>query len=115
MLQIAKISTSVCLITLAAMIAGCASEYKKEEKAAAASEAKPVNCATAQADLRTLNDEKISTAKQAAAGVTAVVPIGLVAGLVTGTEGTKAKMGTGEYNKALDAKIAQIKQTCNIS
>jgi hypothetical protein len=115
MLQIAKISTGVCVLTLAAMIAGCASEYKKEEKAATASEAKPINCATAEGDLRALNAEKISTAQAAAAGVTAIVPIGLVAGLVTGSEGAKAKMGTGEYNKALDAKIAEIKSTCHIS
>jgi hypothetical protein len=36
----------------------------------------------------------------------------LVAGLVTGTEKTKWEVTTGEYNKALDTKIAQIKAAC---
>jgi len=37
---------------------------------------------------------------------------GLVAGLVTGTEKTKYEVTTGEYNEALDTKIAQIKAAC---
>jgi hypothetical protein len=41
-----------------------------------------------------------------------VVPIGLVAGLVTGTAGTKYRIATGQYNQMLDDKIAQIKQAC---
>ena len=47
-------------------------------------------------------------------GVTAIVPAGLVVGLVTFTEGTKIKVATGEYNKALDKKIAQIQSTCGV-
>ena len=77
-------------------------------------EAAPVNCATAESDLRTLQSEKVSTAKQIADGVTAITPIGLVAGAATGTEKGKLQIASGDYNKMIDQKIAQIKSTCGI-
>ena len=41
-------------------------------------------------------------------------PIGLVAGVVSGTEGDKLKVATGEYNKQIEAKIAEIKRICKL-
>lgn len=96
---------------------GCASEYKKEakqEQRAEKMETQPVNCATAQTDLQTLQSEKVNAAKQAAAGVSAILPIGLVAGLVTGTENERGQVAMGDYNAALDNAIARIKTTCHI-
>ena len=75
---------------------------------------KPVNCATAEADIRVLQSEKTHASQQIAAGVTAIVPVSLVVGVATGTEGTKAKVATGEYNKMLDDKIAEIKRECGL-
>jgi hypothetical protein len=75
---------------------------------------KPVNCATAEADIRVLNSEKAHAADQIADGVTAIMPIGLVFSTLTGTEGTKASVATGDYNKMLDDKIAEIKQKCGV-
>ena len=49
-----------------------------------------------------------------AAGFSAVVPVGLVVGTVTGQEGTNAKVGTGAYNKMLDDKIAEINRECGL-
>jgi len=34
--------------------------------------------------------------------------------VLTGTEGTKVKVALGEYNEAIDKRIAQIKATCGI-
>jgi outer membrane murein-binding lipoprotein Lpp len=102
------IHIGVCALGLVAL-SGCAMTEKKDEAAAAAM---PVNCKTAPGDLRTLNSEKANTASKIGNGVSMVFPIGLVAGLVTGTEGTKYQVTTGEYNKALDAKIAQIQAAC---
>lgn len=99
---------ALCAFGLVA-VSGCAMQEKKE---AAAAQAMPINCATAPGDLRTLNSEKASTASKIGNGVSMIVPIGLVAGLVTGTEKTKYQVSTGEYNKALDTKIAQIKAAC---
>jgi len=96
------------------VLGGCASEYKKEAAQEQAAKTMPVNCATGEDDIRTLQSEKVNVAKQTAAGVSAFTPIGLVGGLVTHTEGEKAQVASGDYNKALDAKIAEIKTTCNI-
>jgi hypothetical protein len=104
-----RLASVACALVL---LAGCAYRFKEQEKAAA--QTQPVDCATAEGDLRTLNSEKANVAEQIAMGVTAIVPAGLVIGLVTFTEGTKIKVAIGEYNKALDARIAQIQSTCGL-
>lgn len=94
------------------MSAACARNQKKvmtELKDPAA-----VDCSTAQGDLRLLQSEKANVAERIAEGVTSIYPAGLVVGLLTRTEGTKIKVATGEYDKALDKRIAQIKETCGI-
>jgi hypothetical protein len=99
------------VIFLSATLGACAgSKYKKVEQSAK----EPVNCATAEADLRTLESEKVHTAEQIAAGVTSIVPVSLVVGLVTKTEKSKWHVATGDYNDMLDKKIAEIKQTCGV-
>ena len=35
-------------------------------------------------------------------------------GVVTGTETTKVKVAIGEYNKMIDARIAEIQRTCGL-
>jgi hypothetical protein len=100
---------------LAIGLVGCASQYKQEAKQEQQAKTMPVNCATAQGDIAMLQKEKVSTAQQAAAGVSTVTPIGAVAGFLTGTEGEKAQVTTGDYNKALDQAIARIKTTCGVT
>ncbi|MGO9551560.1 hypothetical protein, partial [Mycobacterium sp.] len=78
-------SAALCAFGLV-ILCGCAEQEKKE---AAAAQAMPINCATAPGDLRVLNSEKASTASKIGNGISMVAPIGLVAGLVTGTEKTK--------------------------
>ncbi len=76
--------------------------------------AKPVNCETAKQDIATLEKEKASVARQAAAGVTSIMPVGAALALVTGDTKARAKVATGQYNKEIDAKIAEIKMTCGL-
>ena len=76
--------------------------------------AQPVNCNTARGDIRVLEHEKAHVEKQVASGVTAVTPAGAVLGIVTGTEGDKLKVATGDYNRKIDRKIAEIKATCGL-
>ncbi|MGO9515386.1 MAG: hypothetical protein ACLP2F_17345 [Steroidobacteraceae bacterium] len=101
----------VCVLGLATLVGvgGCAVQEKKQEQQA---QAMPVNCATADGDLRVLNNEKRTTADKIGNGISMIAPIGLVAGLVTGTEKTKYEVTTGEYNQMLDKKIAEIKAAC---
>jgi hypothetical protein len=96
----------VALLTLA----GCALQEKNVEQ----SLNQPVNCDVAEGDIRVLESEKAHIARQVVAGVTSVVPAGIVLGLVTGTTGTKLRVATGEYNQKIDERIANIKRTCGV-
>jgi hypothetical protein len=102
---------AIGIIASTVLLAACASPISDEAKREISA---PVNCSTAKEDLAVLEKEKTSVAGQAAAGVTSVLPIGLVAGLVSGTADDKAKVATGEYNDLLDRKIAKIKKTCGV-
>lgn len=75
---------------------------------------KPINCSTAVGDIRTLRSEKTHVTEQVASGVTAIHPAGLVLNTVKGSEGTQVKVATGDYNKMLDKKIAEIQKTCGV-
>jgi signal transduction histidine kinase len=92
------------------LAAGCAPVSEKAE----ADMKDPVNCKTAQGDLRVLKAEKANLAKEIGEGVSAIFPIGLVAHLIEGNEGETMEVATGEYDKMLDKKIAEIKTQCNI-
>ena len=74
----------------------------------------PINCAHAEGDIRVLQSEKAHVASEIANGVTAIIPASLVIGLVTLTEGEKVRIATGEYNKAIDKRIAEIKSQCGV-
>ncbi len=101
------ILTCAILVTLPPLL-GCVSAQEKEQLA------KPVNCDTAEGDLRILQSEKDHVAERVVAGVTAIAPAGIVLGILTGTEGTKLKVAAGEYNEMIDKKMAEIKRTCGL-
>jgi hypothetical protein len=103
--------TKLILAALVVVAAGCHSPITKKEQQDIAA---PVNCATAEGDLRSLQAEKAHVGKEIANGVSAIVPIGLVVGVATKTEKAKFEVGTGEYNRMIDKKIAEIKSTCGI-
>ena len=75
----------------------------------------PVNCRTAEGDLRVLESERKHVEEQRVAGVTSLIPAGAVVGIVTGTEDDNLKVLSGEYDKQLTKKIALIKKTCKLS
>ncbi len=103
-----KMSKITLVISLAIFLSACATGQKKVEK-----EMKmPISCATAEGDIRVLENEKAHVAEQIAEGVTSIIPISLVVGIVTGTEGTKIRVATGKYNKMIDKRIAEIKSEC---
>jgi len=73
-----------------------------------------VNCDTAHADIVYLEHEKKSTLERVAKGVSSVMPIGLVMHTATGTEDDSIAIATGDYNKRIDMRIAEIKDACGI-
>ncbi len=104
---------SLFIITVSvSVLTACVMQQK--EVAASLENPGPVNCATARSDVQTLENEKTNVAQQVASGATAIVPVGLVMGILTGTEGTKISVATGEYNKAIDKRIKQIEMECRI-
>jgi len=74
-----------------------------------------VDCSTAEDDLAHLQHEKLSTGERMKAGVKAVFPISLVVHTVKGTEKETMEMATGDYNDKIDARIAEIKETCGLN
>ena len=74
----------------------------------------PVDCSTAQEDLAHLKHEKLSTTERMEKGVSAILPISLVVHAAKGTEGKTAEMATGDYNKKIDARIAEIQKACGL-
>jgi hypothetical protein len=101
----------ILLIVLSIVhVAACAPITQQEKQ----SLAKPIDCRTAEGDLRLLQSEKANVAQQIANGLTAIVPAGAIIGIISGTESDKFKVATGDYNNMIDQKIAEIKTKCNL-
>ncbi len=98
----------ICLIIFVAACAAPISQQAKDELA------QPINCDTALEDIRILEQEKASAAEMAKEGVTALVPVGAVLGIITFTEDEKLSVASGDYNRKIDEKIAEIKRECGI-
>ena len=86
-----RLITIACGVAVA-LVTGCA----QQEQQTMRSLQQPINCATAQGDIRILQSEKTHVAQQVAAGVTAISPAGFVLGALTGTESTKLQVASGE-------------------
>jgi hypothetical protein len=103
-----KKMTMILMVALVVLVTGCAKKYEKAEKQMK----QPINCATAEGDIRMLMHEKAHVTDEIASGVSAIFPAGAVIGIATKSEGTKLKVTTGEYNKMIDKRIAEIKAQC---
>lgn len=101
----------ILAIGVALSVAGCAEQFKQEEQQA---KEMPIHCGTARGDIRVLQSEKANIAQQAAMGVTMIYPASAVLSIIGGVEDTKYQVATGEYNDAIDKKIAQIKSKCGV-
>ena len=101
---------SILVISLIFLVASCAPITKQAKEDLK----KPVNCATAEEDIKTLDTEKARVLKEIINGVTAITPYGAAIGLVTLTEGDKLEVGTGAYNRKIDRKIAEIERECGL-
>ena len=102
------------VVVFAFTLAGCSSQAPAPEKQVQANLAKSVDCSTAAADIKTLNSWKARTSQEIEDGAGSIIPVGAVAHLFGGSEGESFEIGTGEYNRKLDAKIAGIQKQCNI-
>jgi hypothetical protein len=104
----------IVLCCIAAFLPACAMHMKKQVKQIEAVQNTPVNCETAENDIKVLTDEKASVGEQIAAGVTSIVPVSLVLGILTLTEKDKIEIAVGHYNKLISIRIAKIKEDCGL-
>ena len=102
------------MLVVLALVSGCAAKAPAPEKEVEKNLAKPVDCSTAQADIKVLAGEKARTAQEIEDGASSIIPIGAVAHIFGRSEKESIEIGTGEYNRKLDDKIKEIKQQCNI-
>ena len=84
---------------------------------------KDVDCSTAKQDVTALKKERASTLKRFGTGVQYVFPVAVAVNIFRSynQDGTseefytdRERVLTGEYNKAIDAKIAEIKKVCGV-
>jgi hypothetical protein len=104
-----KILVAILALTV---LPACAMNQKKVEQSI--TDVGPPDCATAEGDLRVLESERANVVEEIAEGVTAITPAGIVLGILMGTEGEKFKVASGEYNRALERRIAETKEHCGI-
>jgi hypothetical protein len=106
---------TLSLATLALAIgsfSGCAMQQAQVEQNLA--DPGRIDCRTAEGDLRVLQSEKANLAQRVVEGATAIYPAGAVMGILTGTEGTKIRVATGDYDQMIDNRMAQIRRKCGI-
>ena len=104
--------TALALAFGSGLLASCTAS--KDVQQVEAQEKAPIDCATAEGDVRVLQSEKASVGDEIARGVTAIVPAGAVVGLVGGQEGAKLEIASGEYDKMIDQRIAAIRARCDL-
>ena len=105
--------TKLAVAAVLTLAAGCVLQQERVERELG--HGGPISCATAEGDLRVLYNEKANVAERVVEGASAIYPASAVVGLLTGTETTKLKVAIGEYNDAIDERIAGIQQTCGVS
>lgn len=104
-----QVSKTLCglMLVSALTVSGAAAET--------ATKTHPVNCATAEGDLRAIAAEKKHAQDQQVESVVAITPAGALLGLVTGTENKRLQMLSGDYVKKLDERSAEIRATCGVN
>ena len=106
----ARLTVIACSLPAVILAAGCAQKYKKVED----SYAQPINCSTARADIQWLESNKVDKATEAVEGAKFALPTTIIVGAITGTAGAQYEVGTGEFNRKIDERIGNIKETCNL-
>ncbi len=106
----------VALLIGAVFLASCGSPVSEE---AMMMKQKPINCSDAKEDIAALENEKASVARRIGQGATFVVPVAVVVNIFQEGSGSdnvadRKSVASGDYNEAIDAKIAEIKSTCNL-
>ncbi|GBE44233.1 hypothetical protein BMS3Bbin10_02324 [bacterium BMS3Bbin10] len=97
---------SVCLALAAALtLSACAAPMRMREI-----EAVSANCGNVNYQIGMLEEEKARNDNRLLAGIQSVAPAGIVFNLVRGTYGRNVMIATGEWARAIDAKLVQLRR-----
>ncbi len=107
-----KMALLICVVFLAS----CGSPVSEE---AMMMKQKPIDCSDAKEDIAALENEKASVLRRVGQGARFVVPVAVVVNIFQEGSGSdnvadRKSVASGDYNEAIDAKIAEIKSTCNV-
>jgi hypothetical protein len=107
-----KLMKVAILLVFSIIVVACAQTPSKEAKKIKKGD---INCATAKEDIKTLEKERKKIHDQRVrAGVDTVVPVAAVLNILKGEWVSKSKVFSGAYVEAMDKRIKEIKETCNI-
>jgi hypothetical protein len=112
MLSIRRTLSLTGMALAVGLLGGCAMQQSQVEQNL--SDPGRIDCRTAHGDLRVLQSEKADLAQRVVEGATAVYPASAVMGILTGTEGTKIRVATGDYDQMIDDRMAAIRRKCGI-
>ncbi len=106
----------LCVFVGVLLLWGCGSPVSDQAKDQMA---KPIDCGDAQEDIAALEGEKASVLRRVGQGARFVVPVSVVVNIFQEGSGSdkvkeRSSIASGDYNKEIDAKIAEIKATCNV-
>ena len=107
-----KLNLFICTLSAAFITLGSGSSWSQ------APDQNPIDCSTAQEDIKTLVHEHKATDERIAKGAFSILPIGMVLNeskKATESSAEKQKeMDIKEYNLKIDQRITEIKRTCGI-
>ncbi|MEL6171255.1 MAG: hypothetical protein AAFR02_04485 [Pseudomonadota bacterium] len=92
------------------LVASCATASHDDRDALLA---KPVDCATADADIEALTDALPSGGERTLSALQSITPVGLATGAVRREYRDRASVATGKTERNINSKIADIYETCS--
>lgn len=72
-------------------------------------EAVTANCGNVSYQIQTLEEEKRKNDNRLLAGIQSVAPAGIAFNLIRGTYGRNVMIATGEWAKAIDVKLVELR------
>ena len=92
------------------LLAACASIPDLEKAALAA----PIDCARASEQIATLSRQRPGAGRAFRAVGSSLTPGGFAIGVATNDMADRGEIASGRYAAAIDARIAEIRESCNL-
>jgi len=94
----------IALVLTAVAVTACAAPMRMREI-----ESVSANCGNVSRQITMLEEEKRKNDNRLLAGIQSVAPAGIAFNIVRGTFGRNVMIATGEWAKAIDIKLAELR------